>query len=318
MTGSRSSYLHRYILTSLGLMLVAGCGFSPTPKPTNSTSIFAPTISPVAFTDVPTILPATLISTPTKTFTQTTTATLRPPTPLPSLSPIDAQAKVLELLQTNAGCQLPCWWGITPGKSSWQTVQQFLASFANRLVMSCSKDSPNRCVYSAYFSVPEAVRSGSILAVDFVVDNGIVESIYPDTGNLERYMLPQLLDAQGQPSEVLIQTYSNTPSSELPFFLVLFYPRQGIMALYVDNAEKRGDSIHVCFNRGAALTLQSPNDNNWALKDLAPIGGDKEETDKLRPLDEVTNMTIEGFYSALKTPGTLACLETLEELWTSH
>ncbi|MCP4538783.1 MAG: hypothetical protein GY832_16745 [Chloroflexi bacterium] len=26
------------------------------------------------------------------------------------------------MLETNGGCDLPCWWGVTPGQSEWQTV----------------------------------------------------------------------------------------------------------------------------------------------------------------------------------------------------
>ncbi len=30
----------------------------------------------------------------------------------------EAQKMVQELLENNAGCRLPCWWGIVPGKTT--------------------------------------------------------------------------------------------------------------------------------------------------------------------------------------------------------
>lgn len=34
------------------------------------------------------------------------------------------------MLEKNGGCELPCWWGITPGKTSWQDAAHFLGSFS--------------------------------------------------------------------------------------------------------------------------------------------------------------------------------------------
>jgi hypothetical protein len=52
--------------------------------------------------------------------------TPKPPTPtvppsptlVPTLTADQEQALVLDLLQNNAGCRLPCWWGFTPGKTT--------------------------------------------------------------------------------------------------------------------------------------------------------------------------------------------------------
>ena len=60
------------------------------------------------------------------TFTPTSVSTL---TPLPTLSQRDAHDLIQALLQNNGGCRLPCWWGITPGQTDWNTARQFLDTF---------------------------------------------------------------------------------------------------------------------------------------------------------------------------------------------
>ena len=71
------------------------------------------------------------------------TATRRPPsTPIPTLAPtatvvpvpaleIDDQAEAIGyLFDSNYGCALPCWWGIVPGETKWQAVEDFLGPLA--------------------------------------------------------------------------------------------------------------------------------------------------------------------------------------------
>ena len=47
------------------------------------------------------------------------------------LEPDEMQAYVREMLQTNGGCELPCWWGIIPGKTSWKEMQ---AAFTDQAI----------------------------------------------------------------------------------------------------------------------------------------------------------------------------------------
>ena len=51
------------------------------------------------------------------------------PTSYPRLSREEAKPRIIEMLQTNAGCRLPCWWGITPGKTRWEEVHALLSPY---------------------------------------------------------------------------------------------------------------------------------------------------------------------------------------------
>ncbi len=50
-------------------------------------------------------------------------------TPVSTFSPTEASARLQDLLKTNAGCRLPCWWGITPGKTTWDEAEEYLKTF---------------------------------------------------------------------------------------------------------------------------------------------------------------------------------------------
>jgi hypothetical protein len=65
-----------------------------------SSAVFVPRTSPT--------LEETVAPIPTPTWT-----------PLPAVPPATADAIVEDLLKNNAGCRLPCWWGVVPGETQW-------------------------------------------------------------------------------------------------------------------------------------------------------------------------------------------------------
>ncbi|HSG43771.1 MAG TPA: hypothetical protein VLA72_11500 [Anaerolineales bacterium] len=76
------------------------------------------------------------ISTRTATQTPYPTITLTPTIIWISLSTLpvqEAQAGVKELLETNGGCELPCWWGIAPNYIPWFEVVHFLPPMITRV-----------------------------------------------------------------------------------------------------------------------------------------------------------------------------------------
>lgn len=93
-------------------------------------------------TSTPQIYTATPSRTPTKTPTITATVTIEPmPTPLPTLNSREASLAVQKLLLENGNCQLPCWWGIVPGKTSWENTRKFLSPFASSFFESSKENS---------------------------------------------------------------------------------------------------------------------------------------------------------------------------------
>jgi len=105
----------------VGLFILTACQNQRTSSPAisqavefNATRTLSETALPRATstsTGAPTLTnaPVTLLPTLTRT-------------PLPTLDTDDAQMRVLRLLEDNADCQFPCWWGILPGKTLWENA----------------------------------------------------------------------------------------------------------------------------------------------------------------------------------------------------
>lgn len=123
------------VVMVVSLMLLNGCVASVALTPT------FPIATPILITDTPTSSPVPPTHTPLPTPTRNP-PTPKPPTPTvtpsptmaPTLTADQEQSLVLDLLQNNAGCQLPCWWGFMPGKATWQTAQAFFASLGKATI----------------------------------------------------------------------------------------------------------------------------------------------------------------------------------------
>lgn len=143
-------------------------------------------------------------------------------TPMATLTVDTEQALVLELLNSNAGCRLPCWWGITPGRTTWEAANAYFASLGKTPGLYQGESFTN---YSVQFGVPEHdMKVGEV----FNVSNGLVdlisvsskvvhngEVVFEDEqqrADWHRYMLPELLATYGQPTEVYIWTMQAAPA----------------------------------------------------------------------------------------------------------
>ena len=164
--GQKRLYPSMWIILCLIITLaVVGCVQQGNPIPNTQTKITQmPTGTYVpTSTIVHTVKPSVTL-TPTKYRTASQTTSPRPtkiPTlkPLPTLTTQEALLKVEDLFLHNGGCELPCWWGITPGETTWQSTQQFLASFAH--YVSPFDPSSDRG-YEALFGVPKQVYPGPL------------------------------------------------------------------------------------------------------------------------------------------------------------
>jgi len=163
------------------------------------------------------------------------------------------------------------------------------------------------------FKVPEQLRRGSILDQDFIVRSGIIEMMVADPGNSWHYTLPQLLTTYGRPTEVWLKTFRTSREGSLPFFLMLFYPQRGILAMYVSEGRARDKQIQSCPRQeGAVLWLWSP-ERQVTLEDISPTG--VGEAQSYRRLEDATRMDLETFYQTFKEPNNATCLETAADLW---
>jgi len=243
--------------------------------------------------------------------TDTSTQT---PTPAPTLPPDEAQALLLDLLQNNAGCRLPCWWGFTPGRTSWQVAESYLSTFAFAIKRGSSVERP---LYSIYFIVPEEIFPVALIHNYKVID-GNIQRIEVIPGSVPTYNLSAFLSTYGMPSEVWLRTYDRAREGDLPFDTVLFYPEQGILARYDSQANALGEQIRGCPQQKPALVLSLWSPETQLTFDEATsqtIDIRNEDWWPYRPLQEATGIDVMTFYETFKKADNTRCLETPADLW---
>ena len=107
------------------IIMLTACDPTP-PKPTATpTDVSTVTTSPsptATYTAIPSATPS-----PTST-----RVPLPTPTPSPTHYPtLESEAKlefIVKMLRNNGGCKLPCWWGITPGKTKWHELTAYFTA----------------------------------------------------------------------------------------------------------------------------------------------------------------------------------------------
>lgn len=251
---------------------------------------------------------------------------------MPTYSAQQVDTKIKELLETNGGCQLPCWWGIVPNKTSWPEASHFLnpllVDVGQGTSATYSKDGEQHIAtnFSVYFEVPNISKQGRIL---FSVQDDIVigMSVYPPVGE-NQYRLHDLMALLGPPNQVLINAQSTSPVSELPpAVLTLDYSDIGVWASYGYIPSLDGNSLLICpksieesksiynyENLGVGLELFDPDyeyDQMLSIEEYAEMVGGFTP----KKLEEVTDMTIESFYNTFIQPKSETCIETPADLW---
>ncbi len=132
------------IIVLILVMVIRCTGTMPGSADITSTAIGRTPTNQVDKTEKPRILTPLVASTitPTQrasTVTPTVTRTLSPPhllqwTPGAKLPPDEVEKKIMSLYSNNGGCELPCWWGITPGKTTGAESLSLLAPFGDTFI----------------------------------------------------------------------------------------------------------------------------------------------------------------------------------------
>lgn len=272
---------------------------SPTPIPTTQQEPSAEATVIVTATTEPSTTPtpqATSALRPTETATWA-------PTPLPTVPPEQREPFIRALLETNGGCELPCWWGAIPGETTWADHMPFLASFAD-----ATSGAPSYEFDFLYKSVPEG-DTFQIYSF-YAIRDGIIEGITSNDPFTDRYRLPQLLAKFGPPDEVWVFTDSNSYGGG-PFYVNLVYD-MGIIALYgAFTAAQQGDKIFACIgDTSPSLILGEANSTfieNQKERWLTGL--------PYRPVEEALGMTVDEFHAHYSDTASPVCLSTPIDLW---
>jgi hypothetical protein len=238
------------------------------------------------------------------------------PFPLPENTQ-EVQNLILQLSKNNAGCQLPCWWGIIPGKTSWKLTQDNLLPYAIKIMGSDFNALPGTKIHTAYFSVPIEYNSRGILIQTYTVKSDQIEMIEVNPINTPRFFLSALLYEYGMPNRILVRTFKEAREGKLPFYLLLYYPNDGFMAVYRNDAKLQdGDVISCPEGIQPDLWLWAKS-NSLTLDDIALFNTGyftPEERPFYLSIEDVTEMSIPSFYKYFTTTKD-SCIKTPKNIW---
>ncbi len=297
---------------------LAGC-FATTSSPGGTSPSATSVPSPTTALSPGTELPTRVFSPVALTVTTLPVHTPVPPasTPYPTLTADQERAFVVEMLETNGGCELPCWWSITPGKTTWQDVRDQLGLYYGHGI-----PQPDGVHYEAVYGGAPHTKPlfGYYIALEFTELGGTVQSIQVISEvdrnaqashfvqDWRHYSLNQVLGRYGIPSQVRMHIVPEIEPGASPYYtLGLGYDHLGFYILYLGPAVSEPPVMRVCprFGEvtGIILYLQSPQPGEPVLSDDTPT------------LEEATGMDVETFYETFKNADSDVCLESPAEMW---
>ena len=308
---SRKIFFALVLLSALCILL--GCSRQSTLPATSSN------IPKFTFTKSQSATPQVQISqtlAPTRTPSLTPTVTW---TPLPTLSAEEARKTIGELLSNNGGCQIPCWWGITPNQTTLQEVLHLLSPFSEIKQGESGTFIENgethiTTNYTVTYSIPNTKMVGRTLLG--IQDSLIISLNVYSPGNEHNFRLHQMLKLFEKPNQVYMSAQPYTQMNILPpAIVILDYSNVGVIASYEFPVYQVGENLRICPKSiGARLEL-------WDPQTKYPYEPSIEEYVSMvtgfdpKKLEDVSNMSIDSFYKTFQNANTSACIETPINLW---
>ncbi|MEW5869740.1 MAG: hypothetical protein AB1894_10735 [Chloroflexota bacterium] len=321
-----------------GVLVLLICGACQPVKATQPLPTSTIKMSPIAsFTATQTSQPI-----PTSTLVMTSaypiaTSTLVIPTttqtPLPTLTASERIDKFRELLTTNLGCRFPCWWGITPGKSTWAETRQFLTYLGPEKISSRTIMASKTLYIPSGFDLKVKKQTDGLPGyiyntLFFVEEGGIVERIHVNAVGFTNYIefqrlwineMPRvILREYGIPSRIWFWTYPSLMGHSHGYDLWLIYDQQGFILYYEGLLEVDEDIFHICiYDDGREIAamkmhLQSPDDPTplermGYLTSFEDLG--------ILDIEAASGLSVEAFYQRFTRDDQPACFETPIKIW---
>ena len=297
----------RYVLPfflSVSLTLMVACA---PPISKSSLVLITPTISPnsVKVTAIPitkTSHPALIADTPTS---------LPKSVSMPTLPVAQAKAKIIELIKTNNGCNLPCWWGITPGHTSINDARSFLEPLSSQSNVDLSSG-------SFYFPFDDTRLMD--LNVTFDINNNLISEISVWDFDTTSYHLAKFLSVNGKPEQIWLSTNSEVSygtGNIVPFLLYLYYENSRMIVAYgIGQGQVEGDFINGCITDSPSLHMWA-SEKVLSFLEAGHLVRLISSGNTYRNIDDATQgkLNADTFYQKFKNPNFDACFSTPKSLW---
>ena len=236
---------------------------------------------------------------------------------LPTLPAAEVIPFVLQLLDGNNGCQLPCWWGATPGHTTWAEVSPLFE------LLNVEVFSTGQIFHHVRIPVPNRLAQSGFLEIDYSVrrDDDVIQNIQIVTAASHTYSLERMLAAHGKPSEIWLNTLPRSREGFLPFRLILIYQELGMAVQYVESKAMQEDSTIIgCFpeeRQGSPIISLWIPDPDLKFDDILRFSY-LDESQFYLPLEDATELDTESFTEHFAAQDGDYCLETASELWPSR
>jgi hypothetical protein len=209
-------------------------------------------------------------------------------TPLPTIQPNELDAFIDSM---NTKCELPCWGNITPEKTSELEAKHVASSFGT-IIESTS-------IYFSYREKPTVI--------DFTFRDDVVSRINLPSELTAAYELSNFLSRYGMPEDVRIEVIPETAEGTSWFYLAVFYPQKGLLAVFSGEANIINSKVNACFEN-IYPDLYLVGSHKYSLEQMS-ILLDPILWDILEPLEALTEINKDQFYHMFSQKNQ-ACLVT--------
>jgi hypothetical protein len=226
-------------------------------------------------------------------------------TPLPTL---ESKTSVIDsLMQDNAGCRLPCWWGITPGETSWDEARHFLESFTSIESAEYNFGEENSQSYIDFFVNPGPGER--FITAFFNIQGGVVQIIrIGKEATQYSFLLHQLLTGYGKPDAILLGSHAGIYQYQA-YSLVLVYYEQRILAEFFLEVDTAIQPLEICITTSPSLLVWSDELIRTEEQVLANIPDYLQDDPPPPPIEETTDIDSQTFYQQFRLPDVAPCLE---------
>lgn len=163
------------------------------------------------------------------------------------LSKEDATQKLIELLKTNRGCELPCWWGIIPGETDVDSLEHIFVP----LGFNWNRDFESLRDNASY-KASTSLTSEDNIVHSIKVRGGAREETYDRNEAWRPYAIPQVLERLGLPENVYVYyPFRFDPGGMQAYRMFLYYPDLGVEIDYLGKAtliDNRPGWAQACHN----------------------------------------------------------------------
>jgi len=299
-----------------------------------SSEVMQPTKRPVISPPIPGIseivVPRDTFQAPGKNLTPSLTPI--PPTNIsptytfgPTFSPAEEEAYWIGLINTNGGCELPCWWGVSPGKSEEKDLlvlyrpwglEKWYPQLTSDLLATQEYPLHVNQYKSLNLSLTAYTQSGVIQRIYILADN---LKKFPDySAAMQRYSFSNVFLRYGKPSRILLNIERpievNAPRL---YSLWVFYDQEGFLIIYAGEGWTENNYfVHICPSfkdvNNIRFYLQA-SESKIPLEDLVEVGLSQIVLDYT--IEKKTNLSLGEFYSDVTNTNRQACFESPIEAW---